>query len=407
MRILLINHYAGGPEYGMEHRPWYLADAWLRMGHEVLIVAAEYAHTRIHQPPKEVIGKITDISGAPALFLSTPRYSGNGAGRVINMLSFMKGLYRRSSQLSKKFQPDVVIASSTYPPDIWPAHRIARKSKAKLVWEVHDLWPLSPMELGGYSKRHPFMMWLQRAENFACKKAQKVVSLLPCTTNHLVSHGMEKTKFAWVPNGIAVKEWDTSPAPPEPHNTLIEDLKKRGMTILGYTGALGVANAMDPLIKAAELCKKMKVAFVITGHGPEKENLMQQSAEKGLTNVHFCDPVPKKQLPALLSLMDVLYVGFHKNPLYRFGVSPNKIYDYMMSGKPIIQAIEAGNNPVKEAGCGIAIRANDPQAIAEAIQQMVAAAEPERIRMGEAGKAFVLQHHEFDVLAQRFLDAIR
>lgn len=403
---MLINHYAGGPAYGMEHRPWYLSDAWQRMGHEVLVVAAGYAHTRVVQPAQDHIGRVTDISGVPALFLPAPRYSGNGPGRVWNMLGFLTGLYKRTPFFVKEFQPDVVIASSTYPPDIWPADRIARKSGARLVWEVHDLWPLSPIELGGFSKHHPFMMWLQRAENFACKKAHKVVSLLPCTQEHLTAHGMSPEKFAWIPNGIAAHEWDTTVPVPEPHQTVIRELKSQGMTLVGYTGALGVANAMDPLIEAAQYCRDSKVAFVITGHGPEKENLKRKATEMGLSHIRFCDPVPKKHLPALLDQMDILYVGFHKNPLYKYGVSPNKLYDYMMAGKPIIQAIEAGNNPVKEAQCGIDIQANDPKAIASAIRELMALPASNIQKMGEAGKKYVLQHHEFDVLARRFLEEI-
>ena len=108
---------------------------------------------------------------------------GNGVGRVVNIVSFLRRLGQWRQWLVDK--PDVVIASSTYPLDIGPARRMARAHDATLVWEVHDLWPLSPIELGGMSPRHPLMMWMQHAENMACRDADLVVSLLPKADDHL------------------------------------------------------------------------------------------------------------------------------------------------------------------------------------------------------------------------------
>jgi len=407
MRILIINHYAGGPDLGMEHRPWYLAREWQRMGHEVLIVSASFAHTRSQQPPAALTGSVTEVSGVPVLYLSTPSYHGNGLRRVINIVTFLRRLHRRAGEIARGFRPEVVIASSTYPPDIFPARRIARRSGARLVWEVHDLWPLSPMEMGGFSKWHPFVVWLQRGENHACRHAHKVVSLLPCTSEHLEQHGMDPGKFVHVPNGILPEEWDTGAILPEEHQQEINRMKGEGRLLIAYTGALGVANALTPLLEAAAMLQHLPVGWIIVGHGPEKEALQLKAASLGLNNLVFCPTVPKKVLPALLSRMDILYIGLHKHPLFRFGVSPNKLFDYMMAGKPVIQAIEAGNDPVGEAGCGITIPADNPAAIAGAVNKLAAASPEERKKMGDAGREYVLQNHSYPVLAKRFLDAIR
>ena len=175
MNILLINHYAGSPQYGMGYRPYYFAREWGRMGHKVTIVAASFSHLRSKQP--KVNGNISEelIDDIQYIWIKTPSYEGNGIRRVQNMLTFVGKLISLSRRLSKKLKPDVVIASSTYPLDIFPAYLVSRFSKAKLIFEVHDLWPLTPIKLGKMSKWHPFIVVLQIAEDFAYKNANKVI----------------------------------------------------------------------------------------------------------------------------------------------------------------------------------------------------------------------------------------
>lgn len=406
MRIMLINHYAGGPHLGMEHRPFLLAREWIRAGHEVVIVAAGFAHTRTHQP--YIHNRMTETSheGVRYLFFRTPSYSGNSLKRVWNMGVFIRKLWFRASYLSKRFRPEVVIASSTYPLDIWPARRIARLSNARLVFEVHDLWPLSPMELGGYSASHPYIQLLQKAENFAYRNSDRVVSLLPCTLPHMTAHGMDPEKFRYVPNGVLPEEWDPSVPVPAEHQQIIDACRAEGKKIVGYTGAMGVANALEPFIEAMALVKDLPVAFLLVGQGPEKDALQGLGKSLSINNIYFAPNVPKAELPALLRQMDFLYVGFRKQALYRFGVSPNKIFDYMMAGKPIIQAIEACNNPVAEAGCGMAIPADNPEAIAEAIRQLCNSSAGELAEMGKAGRSHVMEHHHYRKLAEYFLEGL-
>jgi hypothetical protein len=145
MNILYINHYAGSPALGMEYRPYYLAREWQRLGHRVHLLAADYSHVRTRQPQA---GDET-IAGIAYHWYRTPPYRGNGLGRVLNIWAFLRQVWADTARLVRDFKPDVVIASSTYPMDIWVARRMARRAGAKLVYEVHDLWPLSPIELSG------------------------------------------------------------------------------------------------------------------------------------------------------------------------------------------------------------------------------------------------------------------
>ena len=407
MNILLINHYAGSVRHGMEYRPYYLAREWVRLGHRVTIVASSESHIRAQAPDMHgAAQRLETIDGIDYLWLSTPPYRGNGLARVRNMAAFVTRLHREGAALAARIRPNAVIASSTYPLDIWPAHRIARLAGARLLFEVHDLWPLSPMELGGYSRWHPFIMLLQAAENFACRRADAVVSILPRVREHLEAHGMAPAKLHLVPNGVDPAEWEGAlQILPLGLDARLAELRRQGKFVVGYAGTHGISNALDTLIEAAALLRGKPVAFVLVGGGPDKPALMRQAATLRLDKVHFFDPIPKAQVPALLGRIDLAYIGWQRQPLYRFGISPNKLIDYMMAARPILHAVEAGNDPVAEAGCGLTVAPEDPQAVADGVLSLLALDAQERAALGQRGRRFALANHTYPVLGRRFLNA--
>jgi glycosyltransferase involved in cell wall biosynthesis len=408
MNILLINHYAGSVRHGMEYRPYYLAREWVRLGHRVHIVASSESHIRSQAPQLAGTARLDErIDGIHYSWLATPPYRGNGAGRVRNMAAFVLRLRRDSAMLARTLRPDVVIASSTYPLDIWPAARIARLAGARLLFELHDLWPLSPMELGGYSRWHPFIMLLQAAEDFACRQADAIVSILPRVREHLEAHGMAPHKLHLVPNGVDPAEWqDERGDLPPALDAALDVLRMRGKFVVGYAGTHGLSNALGTLLEAAALLQDRPVAFVLVGSGPDKPALLRRALDLGLDNLHFFDPVPKTMVPALLRRFDLAYIGWRRQPLYRFGISPNKLIDYMMAARPVLHAVEAGNDPVAEAGCGLTVAPEDPRAVADGVLTLLALGAERRAALGLRGRAYALANHTYPVLGQRFLTAL-
>ncbi len=411
MRILYINHYAGSPQHGMEFRPYYLAREWVKAGHEVHMLAADYSHLRQHNPQLAANYADQDIAGIRYTWCRTPRYEGNGLKRVINIFRFLGRVMGLSGRYLKQWRPDVVIASSTYPLDTIPAAFIAGKTGAKLVYEVHDLWPLTPVEVGGMSPKHPFIRLLQWAEDFGYRKADTVVSMLPCAKDYMLAHGMAPEKYVVIPNGVDVAEWQGASEPlPAEHRMRLAALKADKRFIVGYAGGHGLANALDFLLQAASQLQQdaaQQLHIVLVGDGPDKAALVSQAQALGLQNVTFLPAIPKRAVPAFLAECDALYIGWRKLPIYRFGINPNKLFDYMMAGKPVVHSVEAGNDMVQDAGAGISVGAEDPAAIADALRRMAALTQNERGRMGAAGKQYVLAKHDYAVLAKRFLQAMR
>lgn len=404
MNILYLNHYAGTPALGMEYRPYFLAREWVRLGHRVQVVAADHSHVRARQPRA---GDET-IDGIAWRWVSTPPYRGNGFARLRNILAFLRALWSDAPRWAAAFRPDAVIASSTYPMDIWPARRIARLAGARLVHEVHDLWPLSPIELSGMSPWHPFALLCQRAEDAACRDADAVVSMLPKVHAHLASRGLDLDRLHIVPNGIDPAEWERAPAPLDPAVAAALDAARGdGRVVVGYAGSMGEPNALDTLLDAARLLRGEPFAFVLVGDGHLRERLAARVRDERLERVALLPPIPKAQIPAFLERLDVAWIGWQRVPIYRFGIAPNKLMDYMMARCAVLHAVQAGNDPVAEAGCGLTVAPEDGAATADGLRRLAALPAAERRAMGERGRAFVLARHTWPVLAARFLEALR
>lgn len=406
MNILLLNHYAGSPELGMEYRPYYLAREWVRQGHRVRIVAGSFSHVRSRQPEVGRSPCLQAINGIEYHWFPIPAYQGNGLGRVRNIWAFLRQVAWQAPALVRELRPDVVIASSTYPMDIWVARRLARLARARLVFEVHDLWPLSPIELSGMSPGHPFIRLCSWAEGTAYREADVVVSMLPKVHEYMASRGLDLQKLHIVPNGITLDEWSAPPVPlRDDVAAALQAARASGATVVGYAGSMGLPNALDTLLDAAALLREEPLHIVMVGDGHERERLAQRVRAEGLARVAMLPPIPKAQIPAFLAAIDIAYIGWQRVPIYRFGIAPNKLMDYMMAGCAVLHSVEAGNDPVAEAGCGLTVPPQSGEAVAEGLRRLAACPAAERRAMGERGRAFVQAHHTYPVLARRFIEA--
>ncbi|EHR72941.1 glycosyltransferase [Burkholderiales bacterium JOSHI_001] len=404
MNILLINHYAGSPTLGMEYRPYHMAREWVRAGHRVQVVAATQSHVRARQP--QAGDELID--GIHYRWLPTPAYGGNGVGRAWNIAHFLARAWAQTRRLVVEFKPDAVIASSTYPMDIWVARHIARRAGAKLVFEVHDLWPLSPIELSGMSPKHPFIRLCAWAEGNAYRDADVVVSMLPKVHGYMQGRGLDLKRLAIVPNGIAPDDWQQAPtALRDDVAQALQAARAAGRTVVGYAGSMGLPNALDTLLDAAALLRHEPLQLLLVGDGLERERLARRTVDEGLAKVQFLPPIPKAQVPAFLSAIDLAYIGWQRVPIYRFGIAPNKLMDYMMAGCAVLHSVEAGNDPVAESGCGLTVAPEDPAAVANGLKHLAALPAEERRAMGQRGRSFVQAHHTYPVLAQRFVDAMQ
>ena len=390
--IWIINQYCGSKVHGMNFRSWYFAKELKKKGSHPPIISASYSHLFYKLPVTKGKFTLEDVDGIPFTWVKVSKYKGSQSiGRVLVMIQFMLNLFLLPKRMLKN--PDVIIVSSLSPLPIINAYLWSRKYKAKLIFEVRDIWPLSLIEIGGFSKLNPLVLFFGWFEKFAYKKADKVISLLPNAKPHMVSRGMEKDKFVHVPNGFNLEEIKKSKELDKSISNLIPENK----FIVGYTGSLGASNAMEYLIEASNLLENNEnIHFVIFGKGQHLEKLKNNAKN----NVSFLGQIDKSQIQSAISFFDICYIGWHNHSLYRFGISPNKIFDYMYAGKPIIHSVNTTNDFVEIADAGISIPPENPKEIANAIIEISKIEDKKLKEWGKNGKKYVEENHTFSHLTE-------
>ncbi len=386
--IWIINQYAGSSNHGMTFRSYFLAKEFIKC-HRVTIFSASFSH--VMSNPPSVSKKYTEenINGIKYFWLKVPVYKQSKSfGRLISMFIFLYRLFFLN--VKKHYAPDIIIVSSASPLPIWKAYFWAKRFNAKLIFEVRDIWPMSIIELGGFKKINPLVVLLQITENFAYRVSDYVVSVLPKAFEHMKHHGLDLPRFKYIPNGIEIK------------NLIKTDINNKDVFKIGYAGTLGIANALKYLIYAANLVKESNIEVHLLGNGPEKKALMGIVNDNNISNVYFHDAVPKNEVGVFLSKMDVLYIGWHFSKIYRFGISANKLFDYLASAKPIIHSVDAGNDPVLEAKAGISIKPESPKEIANAILKLYKMPASKRNELGNNGREYVEKYHSYEELAKQY-----
>jgi len=397
--IWIINQYTGGPKYGMNYRSYYLAKEFIKKDAQVTLFAGSFSHLFTNLP--KISGNFTteNIDDINFIWVKTPYYkSSKSIKRIWNMLVFMFKLFFFNTTKIEK--PDVIIISSLSLFPILNAYFWSKKFNAKLIFEIRDLWPQTLIELGNVSSKHPLVLFLGFFEKFGYKKADAVVSLLQNAKEYMINRGLQKDKFYYIPNGINLEEVEGAVP-------LCENVQKqlpKNKFLIGYVGTLGIANALEYLLESALALKdEKKIHFVLVGKGGEKEKLENFVNMHDLDNVTFIDPIPKIQVQSMLKYFDVCYIGLKKEPLFRYGVSPNKLFDYMYSAKPILYCIDSGkNNLVSEANCGLSIMPENVAALTEGISTLFHTSNEELQKYGENGKKYVLNNHTYTQLAGKF-----
>jgi glycosyltransferase involved in cell wall biosynthesis len=149
-----------------------------------------------------------------------------------------------------------------------------------------------------------------------------------------------------------------------------------------------------------------RIRFDLYGDGVAKGRLRARAKTEGLTNVRFHAAVPKKEIAAILEAASALIVLNLPSDLYRYGISMNKVFDYLAAGRPVLIATSAWNNPVAEADAGLSVKPGDATALAERAMEMAAWSEQKLTEVGLRGRAYVEAHYDFAILAEQFEEVL-
>ncbi len=391
----LINQYSSTPETGIGGRHYYLAKELASQGHTVYLIAASDTHLLRKKPLVRDLFSIEKHEGFSFVWVKVPSYkNAHDNLRVRNWFLFAWRLLSLGKVIHDF--PDVIIYSSPSLIGYLAAERLSKKYGSKLAFEVRDIWPLTFVDVGGKSPYHPFIWFLQWIEDRAYKKVDVVLSNLPNLFKHMESRGCGSSKFYWIPNGYDFK--NIASLDPD------ESMKSRldGKFVVGYAGTIGQANALEYLIEAAQILdnKDSDILIVLVGDGKNKTHLKEMGVNN--ENIVFFDAVDKSAVQGVISLFDVCFIGLTNDPLFKYGVSPNKIFDYFYAKKPVIYAIDSGNyKPVLAADAGLTIDPEDSGSIADAILALKSIPKEEREKIGQNGYDYAHRNHDYSKLAAK------
>ena len=395
LRLLWVNHFAVAPSDGGGTRHFELAHALRPHGWHVTIAASDFhLHSRgyTRRPTPHARSAIAErVEDVDFLWLYAAPYTSNDWRRAYNWLSFSRSLGRLSPNGAR---PDVIIGSSPHLFAARAAYRMARRAGVPFVLEVRDLWPESLVAAGG--RRGPAYHALGALANRLYARADRIIVLARGTGEHLAGLGVDPAKMIYVPNGA-------DPAP-NPHPW---PAPRVPFTLL-YAGAHGPANGLDVVLAAAALLRDHPIRIALVGDGPAKAELQTRAVREQLANVEFSDPVPKTAMPDLLASAHAGLMVLRDAPLFSFGVSPNKLFDYLAAGLPVVCNVPGEvAGLLRDSGAGEQAADSSPRALADAILRL-AQRTPDALRaMGDAGRDWVGREHGRTVLAQRLDAALR
>lgn len=379
-RVLVLNHFAARPGQagGTRH-----TELFGRLGTwEHLIIAGD----RNYLTGERV------SSGEGFLTVPVTSHSTNSWQRILNWVSYSWHALFAGLRQGKV---DVVYASSPHLFAALTGWIIASVKRVPLVLEVRDLWPKVLVDMGQLSQKSMIYRVLARLEHFLYSRAAVIVILAEGSRSELESRGIPGGKIVYIPNGADPLDF----TPSEPRDELRQRFGFTRFTAI-YAGAHGPANGLDLLLDAAEATQDLDVDVVLVGGGLLKEQLVNDARRRGLGNVRFMEPVSKAEIPDLLAAADLGLHVLADVQLFRTAVSPNKVFDYMASGLPVLT-----NCPglvadlVSASGAGFAVEPTELAAGMRAIA--VGGCDGDLAKCGDAGQRWITIHQSRTAMAAR------
>jgi glycosyltransferase involved in cell wall biosynthesis len=393
-RLLWVNHFAAAPDMGGGTRHIELSRELVCRGWQVTLAASDFhlhrrAYTRRRSSAER--NPITErIDGVDVAWLWTSPYTGNDLRRLGNWISFARSLLALDVRHAP---PDVVIGSSPQLFAAWAGWRVARRAGVPFVFEVRDLWPETLQVTGRRRGPRYWALWV--LARLLYRVADHVIVLAPGVASYLAARGIPGSRITLVPNGVDTSQFKENGAAP------------REVLRLVYAGAHGPINGLDTVLEAARLLEsEPRVSFVLLGDGPAKSELVARAQSAGLRNLTFADPIPKSDMPAFLASCDAGLMVLREAPLFDFGVSPNKLFDYWAASLPVVCNVGGEvASWVRSAGGGVQAADGSGPALADAVRRLLALAPAERRRLGSSGRRWVEREHDRAHLANR-LDVV-
>jgi glycosyltransferase involved in cell wall biosynthesis len=393
MHILIIHQAFAALDEPGGTRHHELARYLAGQGHRVTIIASPVSYLTGTQPSSPARHERSEPESGVTI-LRTYTYSALHKSFVHRVLSFVS--FMVSSFVAGLRVANVDVVWGTSPPIFQgaTAWAVARLKGVPFLFEVRDLWPDFAIQVGVLRNRLLIRasLWLER---FLYRRADRVMVNSPGYVDHVRQRGARQVEL--IPNGADARMFNAA----DDGLAFRQQHHLEGKFVALYAGAHGMSNDLNVLLDAAQLLRDQpEIAIVFLGDGKEKAALMGRAVEMGLPNVIFLPPVPKTEMPAALAASDACIAILKPIPLYAT-TYPNKVFDYMAAGRPVVLAIDGvARQVVEDADAGLPVPPGDATALSAALRQLVTDRQLAR-QMGLNGRRAIEERFDRGVLAQK------
>lgn len=378
-------------------RSYGLVREFARRGYRSVIVTSD-SMGKFDAPVADRPYAIEEHDGITMCRIRTLKYSNaKSLRRILSWLDFEGRLLRLPKGALP--DPDVIVVSSLSLLTVLNGLRLRRRYKARLVFEVRDIWPLTIVEEGGFGPRNPFVLGLGAIEKLGYRHADVIVGTMPNLGEHVEQITGQPLTTHCIPMGVDVDAVESpTPLPPE---YIVEHIPT-GRFLVAYAGSIGISNAMDVFFECVEsLQGNSSIHFIVLGDGELRQAYVDRYAS--LPNLSFAPRVPKAQVHDFLSRCDLLYLSVHKSKVWDYGLSLNKLIDYMLAAKPIVASYSGYQSMINEAECGTFVPASDAEALVREIRRFASMPSTDREQMGSRGRDWLMKHRTYRSLAAEYL----
>ena len=371
--IWIWNHYATNTYFDQGGRHYNFAKFLAEAGYEPVVFCASTVHNTSQQVDTEgTLWREKTDSVCPYVFVKARPYSGNGKQRVLNMIDFYRNVKKAAKEYAKLHgKPDIIYASSVHPLTLVAGIQLAKHFGVKCICEVRDLWPESIVAYGIAGPRNPAIIALRNLEKWIYKKADAIIFTAEGEYDYIVEQGWEKeiprSKVHYINNGVDLEAFRYNREHFKIEDT---DLQNPDIFKVVYTGSIRRVNNLGLLLDAAKQVTDPKVRFLIWGDGDERPMLEQRVRDEGISNVIFKGRVEKKYIPYIVSNADLNIAHNTPMKLFRFGISFNKLFDYLAAERPVLCDFPCPYNPAIQCGAGVSVDEPTSKNIATEIEKM-------------------------------------
>jgi lipopolysaccharide/colanic/teichoic acid biosynthesis glycosyltransferase/glycosyltransferase involved in cell wall biosynthesis len=401
MRILYIDQYFSTREGNSGTRSYEFARRFVLMGHQVTVLTTASDYSNLAGQKKAILRQRIEGIDVISFRIGYAQRMGY-LRRAFSFARFMLASIAAGMMLGGR---DVVFASSTPLSVGVTGALIAWRHGVPFVFEVRDLWPRAPIELGVI--RHPALIWfLTATEKWIYRRAARINALSPGMAEGIVSRGIAPEKVLMIPNAC---DMDLATEKMER-----EELRKRfdiaaDAFLVVYAGTLGRTNGLEALLDvAAEIRKRGRsdIAFALVGTGSESERLKRYAADLSLRNIIFAGGMTRREAASFIAAADLGVTCFADLPVLRTN-SPNKLFDYLAAGLPqMVNAAGWMSEIVESAGAGFYWPSADPGLAAEKIIAL-AGDRVAHSRMKEAASRTARERFERGLLTARMIEMLQ